>query len=263
MQKTILITGSTDGIGLQTAKSLIKEGHKVLIHGRDKSKLENTKLLLGTQVDSFLADLSNIDEVKKFAKEVKSKYSKIDVLINNAGVYKSKETLAKNGLDIRVVVNTIAPYLLTKELFELFDLNSRVINLSSAAQAPVSMEAINGDISLSDSEAYAMSKLAIAMWTNYFAKKYKEKVGVFVSINPASFLGSKMVKEAYGISGNDINIGVDILCRATLSEEFSQANGKYYDNDIKKFANPHPQALDFSECELLVDTMEEIIKNEI
>lgn len=264
MKKTILITGSTDGIGYETAKKMLKQGHNIIIHGRNEQKIQNIKkefesLINGAIVDSFTCDLSNIDEVKKFIHSIKQKYSKLDILINNAGVYKTKVFLTKDNLDIRFVVNTITPYFLTKELIPLFDDKSRVVNLSSAAQAPVSLEALKGISKLGDSEVYAQSKLALTMWTNYLAEELKEKIGVIVSVNPASFLGSKMVKDAYGMEGKDISIGVDILVRASLSDEFEDANGKYFDNDINKFSNPHLDALDMKKCKSVVDIIENIL----
>ena len=133
MQKTILITGSTDGIGLLTAKKLLALGHKVLIHGRNSSKLEQSKQTLLESnkegvIETYLADLSNISEVKKLASDISRNNNKIDVLINNAGIYKTNDKVTKNGLDVRFVVNTIAPYLLTKTLMPILDSSSRVVN---------------------------------------------------------------------------------------------------------------------------------------
>ena len=130
MSKTILITGATDGIGLVTAKQLLEQGHKVLLHGRNPAKLESVKNQLsvsGAQVDTFVADLSKLEQVDELAKQVASKYSSLDVVINNAGVFNVRDTLSKDGLDIRFVVNTIAPYFLTQELMSLFDSNSKLL----------------------------------------------------------------------------------------------------------------------------------------
>lgn len=266
MQKTILITGATDGIGALTAKTLIKEGHNIIIHGRSQEKLDSIKAELekdldGNFVDSFKADLSNLKEVKTLADEVKAKYSHLDVLINNAGIFKTSDVLSIDGLDVRFAVNTIAPYLLTRELLNILDENSRVVNLSSAAQAPVSLTTLLAKPMLNDSEAYAQSKLAITMWTKYLSIKYPNGP-LFVAVNPKSFLGSKMVKEAYGMAGNDLGFGADILRRAALSDEFEAKSGAYFDNDIGSFASPHPQALDIQACESLVKTMEDYL-NEI
>lgn len=268
MQKTILITGSTDGIGLESAKALIKQGDNVLIHGRSSLKVKKVQELLsklfdGKNIQGYVADLSNIDEIKAFIKEIKTKYQKLDVLINNAGIYKTSESITKDGIDIRFAVNTIAPYVLTKELAPLLDKSSRVINLSSAAQAPIDLEALKGKIKLDDAKAYAQSKLGVIMWSNFLAKKFENDIGVIVSLNPASFLGSKMVKEAYGMSGKDINIGVDIITRMALLDQFSDVSGKYFDNDIAEFTSPHADALDMQKCKNIVDTIESILSSSL
>ena len=80
-----------------------------------------------------------------------------------------------------------------------------------------------------------------------------------IAVNPRSMLGSKMVKEAYGVAGGDLRIGADILCRAALSDEFAAASGQYFDNDIGKFASPHPDALNPQKCEAIVRVIEGIL----
>ena len=264
MKKTILLTGASDGIGLETAKILAQEGHHLLIHGRSEAKVQKVKETLLSMneeenIESYVADLSKLDEVQNFADEVLKKHTKLDVLINNAGVFKTPNSITADGLDVRFVVNTIAPYLLTQKLMPLLDVSSRVVNLSSAAQAPVDLEALNGKVALQDSPAYAQSKLAVTMWTNHLANSSGENAPLFVSVNPASFLGSKMVKEAYGVAGKDLSIGSDIIIRAALSDEFENASGKYFDNDIGQFTAPHPDALSTQKCARVVATIEDIL----
>lgn len=259
MKKTILITGSTDGIGLETAKMLATQGHKVLLHGRHPKKLEEAKQIVGGDVESYEADLSSLSEVEALAKEVAAKHRKLDVLINNAGVYKVADPITKDGLDVRFMVNTIAPYYLTKLLMPLFDTSSRVINLSSAAQATVSMDALRGKRGLSDGEAYAQSKLALAMFTFDMAQRSKEKTSSWIAVNPASLLGTKMVKEGYGISGKDISIGSGILTRLALDDSFSNIKGEYFDNDIGRFSSLHPDGNNLEKIKEVVHVIEEII----
>ena len=153
MQKTILITGSTDGIGLETAKMLAEQGHNVLLHGRNPAKLEIAeKQLLGVKgagkIEKYLGDLSVIKNVEELLRSILKNHSKLDVLINNAGVYNASRPITPDGLDIRFAVNTIAPYLLTKKLLPLLSNSGRVINLSSAAQSPVQLGALTGEIKL-------------------------------------------------------------------------------------------------------------------
>ncbi len=247
--KNILITGATDGIGLEAAKILATEGHVLLLHGRNSKKLEMVKeTLLGINqnldIKLYVADFSILQDVRNMAEEVLKDTASLDVIINNAGVFvvSDSDIITKDGLDIRFAVNIIAPYILTKKLLPILSSHSRVVNVSSAAQSPVSLEALLGKRNLSHGEAYAQSKLALIMWSIEEAKTYPDGPLV-VSINPKSFLGSKMVKEAYGKQGFDLRIGGDILYRAALSEEFKNSNGMYFDNDYEVFAEPHPFAL--------------------
>lgn len=262
MSKTILITGSTDGIGLETAKMLFAQGHHVLLHGRNLAKLEKVeKELAGAGAsESYVADLSNMAEVKSLANAVAQKHKTLDVLINNAGVFRVPNAMTQDGLDVRFVVNTIAPYLLTKQLLPLLGTSSRVINLSSAAQAPVDVAALAGKHSGLDSMgAYSQSKLAITMWSRSMAHALRESGPTIIAVNPGSMLASKMVQEGFGVIGNDIRIGADILIRAALSDEFADASGQYFDNDAKQFTNPHPDALDPQKCEEVVRVIEEFL----
>jgi len=137
MSKTILITGATDGIGLEAAKRLAREGHRVLVHGRSKDKLDAACSAIGGTSQGYLADLSLSQDVSGLTRAIRRDHARIDVLINNAGVLKAPETITPGGLELRFMVNTIAPYMLTQGLLDLIPTEGRIINLSSAAQAPV------------------------------------------------------------------------------------------------------------------------------
>ena len=182
------------------------------------------------------------EDVAEMAKQVRQTHAKIDVLINNAGVFKTSTPRTAEGLDVRFVVNSFAPYLLTRLLLPAIPPAGRVVNLSSAAQAPVDMKAMGGNVALDDMSAYAQSKLAITIWTSELAKSLPDGP-IIVAVNPGSLLASKMVKEGFGVAGNDLQIGVDILRRAALADEFAQSSGKYFDNDAGAFASPHSAAL--------------------
>ncbi len=264
MQKIILVTGSTDGIGLATAKMLVSQGHHVLLHGRNPVKLEETERILsglsgGGSFESYVADLSVMDDVTALANAVADRNPKLDVLINNAGVYRSSNQITNAGLDVRFAVNTIAPYLLTQGLMPLLGTSGRVINLSSAAQSSVDPKAFAGKVELSDFEAYAQSKLALTMWSRSMALSLRNDGPAIIAVNPGSMLGSKMVKDAFGVAGGDIRIGADILCRAALSDEFAAASGQYFDNDAGRFASPHSDALDPQKSEEVVRVIERVL----
>ncbi|MDJ0832074.1 MAG: SDR family NAD(P)-dependent oxidoreductase [Gammaproteobacteria bacterium] len=249
MPKTILITGSTDGIGLATAKSLVADGHHVLLHGRNQNKLDQVADMLtglpgAGKVESYLADLSDLQAVRTLAQSVINQHDKLDVLINNAGVLKVADAKTRDGLDVRFAVNTIAPYLLTQLLLPIIDSSGRIINLSSAAQAPVNLEAMVKFMLMDDMAAYSQSKLAITMWSFAMAEKLGDAGPTVVAINPGSLLATKMVKEGFGFAGHDVHIGSDLLVRAALNDEFASASGRYFDNDAGRFANPQQEALD-------------------
>ncbi len=262
MKKTILITGSTDGIGLEAAKKLVNLGHQVLIHGRNPEKVDRTQELLtelasGNPITGYIADLSILDNVPRLSEQIKSEHTKLDVIINNAGVFKTPTPVTPQGMDMRFVVNTLAPFLLTQKLLPLLDSNSRIINLSSAAQAPVDLDALAGKtLPSEDFNAYAQSKLALTMWSRALSKT---AVPTIVAINPGSLLATNMVREGFGVPGKDINIGANILVRAALSDEFTDADGKYFDNDKGTFSEPHPDALNDNKNHKIIETIKKTL----
>lgn len=263
MKKTILLTGATDGIGLELARLLAAEGHHLLLHGRNPEKLQRVQGELEaikgvSAVECFRADLSHLAEVESMAKDIAEKHAKLDVLINNAGVFETSTPRNDDGFDVRFLVNTLAPYLLSKQLLPIMQTSGRVISLSSAAQAPVDVEALRGKRQLEAFAAYAQSKLALTMWSRWLGVSVKEGP-LFVSVNPGSMLGTKMVKEAFGVAGNDIAIGADILHRAALSEEFAQSNGRYFDNDSGQFSDAHPDAQNDAKCEHLITALDALL----
>ena len=258
MTKTILITGATDGIGLVTAKLLAQQGQTVLLHGRNEAKLAAAAQEVGGTTATYLADLSRLDDVETLASKILADYATLDVLINNAGVLKTPVTQAPSGRDIRFEVNTIAPYLLTRRLLPIIPQHGRIVNLSSAAQAPVDLAALSGQRRMDDMDAYAQSKLAIVIWSKALADELPDGPAV-ISVNPGSLLASKMVKEGFGIAGSDLRIGADILIQAALSEEFSEASGLYFDNDSGRFAQPNSAALDPAQIATVMNSIKDIV----
>ncbi|MCE7990644.1 MAG: SDR family NAD(P)-dependent oxidoreductase [Roseivirga sp.] len=266
MSKIILITGSTDGIGKLAAIKLAKEGHTILVHGRNDQKLNQTvseirEVSGNSNIQGFVADFSDLNSVTHMASEIRQDLSQLDVLINNAGVFKSKTASTENGMDIRFVVNYLAPYLLTRELTPLLEKSSRVINLSSAAQAPVSLEALRGTEHLSDQSAYAQSKLALTMWSFALAKMVD--CSTFIAVNPGSLLNTKMAMEAYGQHWSSADKGANILYDLAISETYHEMTGKYFDNDkgtVKgAFAAAHADAYDQEKVTALLTATDSIL----
>lgn len=265
MPKTILITGATDGIGLASAHILVAQGHTVLLHGRDADKLAAVSATLSAlpgagRVHAYVADLSHWAEVDALIQAVRAQHRRLDVLINNAGVFRTPEPRTADGLDMRFVVNTLAPYRLTHGWLPLLGPGSRVVNLSSAAQAPVDLSALAGQATLADMAAYAQSKLALTMWSHHLAQTLGANGPVVLAVNPGSLLGTKMVKDAFGVAGAEVGIGADIVVRAALTDEFAKASGRYFDNDAGQFAPAHPDATDPVKTAALVRAMDALLR---
>ncbi|MDT0557149.1 SDR family NAD(P)-dependent oxidoreductase [Ichthyenterobacterium sp. W332] len=251
MSKTILITGSTDGIGKLAAIKLAKEGHSIYLHGRNSEKLakvisEVKDASNNSNIDGFVADFSDLKAVKNISKDVLNKLSSIDILINNAGIFKSPIDTTNDGLDIRFAVNYFAPYILTNALLSLLEAghDKKIINLSSAAQATVRIGALNGEASVNVSEAYAQSKLALTMWSFYLAEQFKDMS--IIAVNPGSLLNTRMANEAYGQHWSPASKGSDILYDLAISDEYKDITGAYFDNDKGNpkgtFSKAHPDA---------------------
>ena len=258
MSKTILVTGATDGIGKLTASLLAAQGHNVLLHGRNSAKLQNVAADIHGNTESYIADLSKLSDVESMAAEILERHTRLDVLINNAGILKTSAPRTADDLDIRYVVNTFAPYVLTQRLLPIIPASGRIINLSSAAQAPIDFAGMKGERHLEDMDAYAQSKLAITIWSQEMARELQDGP-IVVAVNPGSLLASKMVKEGFGVAGSDLRIGADILCKAALDDSFAQASGKYFDNDSGAFQRPHFAAQKTEHTTAVMQTMKEVI----
>ena len=264
--KTILITGSTDGIGKLTAAKLAQRGYQIIVHGRNSEKLKNTIVEIkentsNDRVYGFVSDLSDFNSINEMIGEISNEFSSIDILINNAGVFKSKIDRNQDNFDIRFVVNYFAPYLLTNGLLPIIQ-NSifpRIINLSSAAQSTVSIEALKGQETISSQDAYAQSKLALTMWSFAFAKEHSSITTI--AVNPGSLLNTKMVKEAFGQHWDSADKGADILVELAVLDKYTESNGEYFDNDRGAFSNAHNDAYKQKKIDQLISETEKILKS--
>lgn len=183
--KIILVTGASDGVGKETAKTLAKQGHKLIIHGRSKQKLqavyEEIKAETGnSNIDLFTADFLSLADVKRFAEEIKNKYDHLDVLINNAGAqFKDVRELTSEGYEKTMVINVFAPFLLTMLLLDVLkkSKSARVVTVASAAHAMSGKPYLN-DIELAQNytmpRAYGLSKLYVIWVMRHFVTETKK-----------------------------------------------------------------------------------------
>ncbi len=192
--KIILITGATQGIGKETALALAKQGHTVILHGRNEAKLqavsEEIKTITGNgRVDTILADLFSLSDTKRMADEFKSRYDRLDVLINNAGAFlnKKRET-TKEGLEKTITLNLFAPFLLMQSSLDVLAKSpaARIINTSSAMHRRGGKPDFNDfqlEKSYTPARAYGLSKLYLIWITRHMAKILKEKDINTITVN--------------------------------------------------------------------------------
>ncbi|MEM1003247.1 MAG: SDR family NAD(P)-dependent oxidoreductase, partial [Bacteroidota bacterium] len=211
-------------------------------------------------IRGYISDLSDFNSIQKMIDEISSDFSKLDVLINNAGVYNSPKQLTNDHLDMRFAVNYFAPYQLTNGLLPFLEKSSapRVINLSSAAQSMVSIDALLGKTLITEQNAYAQSKLALTMWSFYLSNK--EKNLNVIAVNPGSLLNTKMVQQAFGQHWSSADKGAVILHKLALSEEFKNSSGKYFDNDKGDFNNAHADAYNQEKINELITATKALLK---
>jgi NAD(P)-dependent dehydrogenase (short-subunit alcohol dehydrogenase family) len=234
-EQTILITGSTDGIGKLAALQLARKNANILVHGRNKDKVkkvvEEIKNLTGNKmIEGFTADFSTLDEVHNLAEEVKKKYSKIEVLINNAGAGFSDERYSRDGHELRFAVNYLAPFLFTHLLLPALKNSapSRIVNVSSIGQSPIDFDDIMLEKKFDSVKAYRQSKLALIMFTFDLAEQLKNYNITVNCLHPGTFLNTNMVRRSNINPLGDPESGADAEVYLAVSENLDGVTGKYF-----------------------------------
>ena len=236
--KNILITGSTDGIGFETAKSLAAEGHHIWLHGRslEKTRAAEQRLLQVVprgQFSHFACDLADFAQIRSASADLLRSLSRLDVLINNAGVYLKDFSLSPYGVEMTMTINHLGPFLLTKLLHDALKAAapSRVINVSSIAhtrgQLRTGKFALNTDFD--PYSAYAASKLANVLFTKKLAELWK-KDGISVySLHPG-VINTKLLKTGFGAIGAETASGALTSVFLATEEIVPAESGSYFDN---------------------------------
>jgi NAD(P)-dependent dehydrogenase (short-subunit alcohol dehydrogenase family) len=204
--KTVLVTGSTDGVGRLVARRLADQGARVLIHGRDRTRGE--QLLKEIRVAdrgsaAFLpADFSSLAEVRRLADTVRQECDRLDVLINNAGIGSGgsagKREASQDGYELRFAVNYLAGFLLTRILLPTVMLGkpARIVNVSSLGQHPIDFDEVMLTRGYSGSRAYAQSKLAQIMFTFDLAREMDPEIVTANCLHPATYMATSMVRQS-------------------------------------------------------------------
>ena len=238
--KIVLITGSTDGIGKQIALELAHKGAKVLIHGRDlkRGKVvanEITNRTNNPNIDLYISDFSSLIQTRKLAEDISTKYNRLDVLINNAGVYMKQRVLTEDGYEMTFQVNHLAHFLLTNLLSDLINRSaaSRIINISSMAHSSsIDFNDLQSEKGYDAYSAYALSKLANIIFTFKLVEVLK---GTRVTINclHPGVINTKLLREGFGSMGRDVKVGAKIPVFLASSPKVEGVTGKFFANRIK------------------------------
>jgi retinol dehydrogenase 14 len=179
-EKVCLITGASSGIGKATAAGLANMGASVVMVGRDRGRGETAMAEIkegnpDASVDLMLADVSSQEQIRRLADEFKEAYPRLDVLINNAGVFLSKRITTTDGIEMTFAVNHLAYFLLTNLLLDMLKASapSRIVNVSSGAQSngTIDFDNLQGEKGYKGTKAYSQSKLANVLFTYELARR--------------------------------------------------------------------------------------------
>jgi NAD(P)-dependent dehydrogenase (short-subunit alcohol dehydrogenase family) len=247
-EKTIVITGATDGLGKGIAQELAPSGARLILHGRNEEKGQALLEELGPKASGQLewrrADFSSLEEVERLAEDL-SEEERIDVLVNNAGIGTAGgRQESADGHELTFQVNYLAPFLLTRRLLPLIEGSApaRIVNVSSAGQAPIDFDDVMLEDDYSGFQAYCQSKLALVMLTFDLAEEL-EGTGVTANcLHPGTYMPTNMVKAAGVDPVTPLEEGVAATLRLVTSPEVDGVNGHYFDGTSE--SAPHPQAED-------------------
>jgi len=249
-QQTILITGATDGIGEITAHKLAEQGTHLLIHGRNSEKLDRVSHRIqeatgNNTIETYLANFSALENVRKLAKKVLTNHNSLDVLINNAGLgFDDERRLSNDGYELRFAVNYLAPFLLSHLLLPALKeaAPARIVNVSSAGQHPIDFDDVMLEDNYTATRAYRQSKLALIMFTIDLSEKLKDENITVNSLHPGTYLNTKMVREANINPLGDAETGAEAEVYLATDPELKNITGKYFDQ--KQPAQALDQAYD-------------------
>lgn len=240
VERTILVTGATDGLGRALAGELAAEGATVLVHGRgaqrgEAARAEVAERATGPAPRLLLGDLASLAEVRRLADEVASGTERLDALVNNAGIGTSlpgdgARLQSADGYELRFAVNYLAGYLLTRRLVPLLTASApaRVVNVSSAGQMPIDFEDPMLVHGYSGVRAYCQSKLAQILFTFDLADELSDAGVSATALHPATYMPTKMVTHAGATPVSELAEGVAATRRLVSEPELDGVTGRYF-----------------------------------
>ena len=235
--KTVLITGSTDGVGRRVAERLAAAGATVIVHGRDKARAEELVSRIrdnGGKTTYYLADLSSLDEVRTLADAIERDHDRLDLLINNAGIGTSGgagRQVSQDGHELRFAVNYLAGFLLTRRLLPLLKASApaRIVNVSSVGQQAIDFSDVMLMRGYSGVRAYCQSKLAQIMFTFDLAEELAGSGVTANCLHPATYMDTTMVRQAGVAPISSVEQGADAILNLAAGTTLEGHTGLYYD----------------------------------
>lgn len=259
---TILVTGATDGLGRALSHRLAERGCRVLLHGRDRDKLDRARAELEEKWPSapppatLCADLSVDGEVRALADTVLRTTDRLDVLVNNAGIAYTDDVreFTAAGHELRFAVNFLAPFQLTLRVLPLLRSTgrARVVNVASAAQRPVDFADVMMDRDYSGARAHAQSKFAVIAAGFALSRRLDPDLVTVNSLHPATLMPTKPVLARFGSSVDALETGVESVSALATDPAHAGRTGRYFDRAVE--ARAHELAHDHHVQERLWDT---------
>ena len=221
--KICLVTGGTAGIGAATARGLAQREATVVIIGRNEqlgvARVRQLKEETGNSaVELMLADLSSQQEIRRLAREFTERYSRLDVLVNNAGALFMSRRQSVDGIEMTFALNHLSYFLLTNLLLDMLEAcaPARIVNVASDAHegATIDVAALQGTVGLFGMKAYGQSKLANVLFTYELARRL---AGTGVTVNT---LHPGVVGSGFGMNNGWLAaLGMRLIHRFSLSPE--------------------------------------------
>jgi NAD(P)-dependent dehydrogenase (short-subunit alcohol dehydrogenase family) len=236
--KTVLITGSTDGVGRYVAAKLAADGANVLIHGRDEARaktLANEIRREGHGEATFYqADLSSLAGARKLAETVIAEHKRLDVFISNAGIGstspKAERQLSADGYELRFAVNYLSGFLLARLLLPLLRASapSRIVNVASLGQHPLDFDDVMLTKGYTGTRAYAQSKLAQIMFTIDLAGELDGSGVTVNALHPATYMNTTMVREGGITPISTVEQGGEAILHLAVGDDMAGKTGLFF-----------------------------------
>jgi NAD(P)-dependent dehydrogenase (short-subunit alcohol dehydrogenase family) len=243
--QVVLITGSTDGLGREVARRVAARGGHVIVHGRNEERgnaLVKEIAATGGSARFYAADFASLATVRSFAQAIQRDYKRLDVLVNNAGVWLPDRQVSADGHEMQFAVNYLAGFLLTRTLLPLLadSAPSRIVNVSSGAQSPIDFTDVMLERPGRAADGYAQSKLAQIMFTIDLAHELQTRRVTAVALHPATMMDTTMVRSSGMPAQSTIDEGATAVMHLITSPIIG--SGQFFDG--LRPTRAHAQAYD-------------------